>query len=100
LSCTVGGLYGAAENAVNGPDLPREAPVRVTVDPNICQGHARCWALAPEVFEIDDWGYANAQDVEVPAEHLEAAGRAVRSCPERAITATDSPVDAQGTPSS
>jgi ferredoxin len=61
----------------------------VTVDPKRCQGHARCWALAPDVFEIDDWGYSHAADVEVPPEHSDDAWRAVRACPEQAITVSE-----------
>lgn len=62
--------------------------MRVTVDPAKCQGHARCWSLAPEVFEIDDWGYSHTAG-EVPAEHEADAWRAVRACPEGAITASE-----------
>jgi ferredoxin len=61
--------------------------MRVTVDPEKCQGHNRCYALAPELFDVDDEGYAHELgDGTVPPE-LEAKARlAVSNCPEYAIT--------------
>ena len=32
--------------------------MRVTVDSDKCQGHNRCYALAPDVFDVDDLGFA------------------------------------------
>jgi ferredoxin len=63
--------------------------MQVAVDGNVCQGHARCNALAPEIFELDDWGHAVAGEREVPAGHEEDAARAVRSCPEGALSIAD-----------
>lgn len=63
--------------------------MQVRVDSQRCQGHARCAALAPEVFALDDWGYASAIERIVPAEHEDAARRAYISCPEQAITLTE-----------
>lgn len=60
--------------------------MRVGVDSNLCSGHARCWALAPEIFTLDDEGYSNiATDREVPPGMEEEARRGVRACPERAL---------------
>ena len=60
--------------------------MRVVVDPERCQGHNRCHALAPTLFEIDDLGYATAAPGAVPT-NLEAAARlAEANCPEHAIT--------------
>lgn len=58
----------------------------VSVDPQRCQGHARCLAFAPEVFEFDDEGYSyipeeRSRFVELP-EDLKLA---IANCPERAI---------------
>jgi ferredoxin len=63
--------------------------VEVVVDGNVCQGHARCNALAPEIFDLDDWGHAVAGARHVPAGHEDDAARAVRSCPEGAISIAD-----------
>lgn len=60
--------------------------MRVQVDPQLCQGHARCWDICPEVFTIDDDGYSTVSEAEV-APALEAKVReAANCCPERAIT--------------
>lgn len=64
----------------------------VTVDQDRCQGHARCLAFAPEVFDFDDEGYAF-----VPAEKQRydtippEVRKAIASCPERAIFVTEEP---------
>ena len=60
--------------------------MRAAVDPDKCQGHARCWELCPEVFTLDGEGHAVVTHPDVPAE-LEARARdAAANCPERAIT--------------
>jgi ferredoxin len=60
--------------------------MRVIVDVNRCQGHGRCYDLAPDVFEPDARGHA---DVTVPGELpavLEPEARVgVRNCPESAL---------------
>jgi ferredoxin len=65
----------------------REEEVRIQVDKSLCQGHARCNAVAPEVYPLDDLGYTNLDgEVEVSDELAEAAVRGARSCPEMVIT--------------
>jgi len=60
--------------------------MRVAVDSSKCQGHNRCMIFAPEVFEVDDYGFATVQgDGTVPDEHVEAVKHAVANCPELAI---------------
>ena len=60
--------------------------MRVTVDSEKCQGHNRCFALAPELFNVDDYGTAVViGDGSVPAELEEKARLAVANCPEFAI---------------
>jgi ferredoxin len=63
--------------------------MKVTVDPDQCQGHARCWAICPEVFSLDDEGHSFVAVDVVPPELEDKARQAVNNCPERAITATD-----------
>jgi ferredoxin len=61
--------------------------MKVRVDPELCQGHNRCYALAPELFDVDDYGYASAiGDGEVPPGLEEKARLAVANCPEQAIS--------------
>jgi ferredoxin len=63
--------------------------MRVRVDSDRCQGHARCWDVAPEVYDLDDLGYCRIAAEEVPAELEEAARKGAAVCPERAITVED-----------
>ncbi len=60
--------------------------MRVSVDTDLCQGHARCWQICPEVFALDDEGHASVAVDAVPAGHEETVRQAVRNCPERAIS--------------
>jgi len=60
--------------------------VKVKVDRERCQGHARCAALAPELFTLDDLG--NAEEIgdgTVPEPFVEKAYLAQANCPELAI---------------
>ena len=60
--------------------------MRVKVDPDKCEGHNRCCALAPELFDVDDYGTATAlNDGIVPPGLEEKAKLAVLNCPEFAI---------------
>lgn len=61
--------------------------MRVHVDEGKCQGHNRCYSLAPELFDVDDYGNAHElNDGVVPAELEEKARLAVANCPEYAVT--------------
>ena len=61
--------------------------MRVTVDSEKCQGHNRCYALAPTLFEFDDYGYASVVgDGQVPPDQEANARLAAANCPEFAIT--------------
>ena len=64
--------------------------MKVHVDPELCQGHNRCYAIAPELFDIDDYGYASeVGDGDVPPGLEEKARLAVANCPEQAISLED-----------
>jgi ferredoxin len=62
--------------------------MKLVVDMNVCQGHARCWDLCPEVFDLDEEGLATVILDEVPPELESKARQAANNCPERAITVT------------
>jgi ferredoxin len=63
--------------------------VKVRIDPERCQGHGRCYDLAPELFGDDEEGYGQVLgDGVVPPGLADAAGLAVANCPERAIEVT------------
>ena len=60
--------------------------MRVHLDSEKCQGHNRCYALAPELFDVDDYGQAVLLvDGDVPEELREKARLAASNCPEFAI---------------
>jgi len=61
--------------------------VRVVIDPEKCQGHGRCFALAPELFESDDLGQGVViGGGQVAPGQKEAAHLAEQNCPEYAIS--------------
>jgi ferredoxin len=61
--------------------------VRVHVDAERCQGHNRCYAIAPELFVIDDLGNASeVGDGSVPAGLADKARLAAANCPEFAVS--------------
>ena len=63
--------------------------LHVRVDGARCQGHNRCVAICPEVFDTDDLGYSVVTKPEVGPE-LDAKVRlAEQNCPENAISVTE-----------
>ena len=63
--------------------------LKVHVEAERCQGHNRCYSIAPELFEIDDLGNSRARgDGTVSAELEEKARLAVKNCPEHAVRLT------------
>lgn len=64
--------------------------MRIIFDRDLCQGHNRCYLLAPELFDVDDDGYAVLRvDGTVPPELERKAQLTVDNCPEYAITLTE-----------
>jgi ferredoxin len=64
--------------------------LRIHVDQDKCQGHARCKALAPELFDLDEFGNAHEHgDGIVPAGLEDKAWLAKSNCPEIAIEVTE-----------
>lgn len=60
--------------------------MKVRVDRDRCQGHNRCYDIAPGLFDLDDFGNATAAlDGAVPSEQEADARLAALSCPEQAI---------------
>jgi ferredoxin len=59
---------------------------RVCVDPDRCEGHGRCYTLAPDVFDADEVGHAIVRIENVSGEFEAQAVDAERNCPEQAIT--------------
>ena len=64
--------------------------MRITVDADKCQGHNRCSSLAPDLFVVDDYGYATASNGGVVPEGQEPdAELAIANCPEYAISVVE-----------
>jgi ferredoxin len=60
--------------------------MRVRIDPERCQGHGRCYDLAPDLFAEDEDGYGTTlHGGQVPADREDDAELAVANCPEQAI---------------
>ncbi|MGY6275424.1 cytochrome P450 [Methylomonas sp. MgM2] len=74
----------STENAV------REAPqtgskFRISIDRELCQGHASCMTEAPELFHVDDSGNVTILQENPPADLLAKARQAEKYCPTQAI---------------
>jgi ferredoxin len=70
------------------PEMSRQ--LKVHVDQEKCQGHARCKSLAPELFELDEFGNAHEiGDGTVPKGLEDKAWLAQTNCPEIAIEVTE-----------
>jgi ferredoxin len=60
--------------------------MKVQINSQLCQGHGRCYDLAPDLFGDDDEGYGQVLgDGILPADAEQDARLAVANCPERAI---------------
>jgi ferredoxin len=62
--------------------------MQVTIDEQKCQGHGRCYAMAPQVYEADDEGRGLVIKPEVADGLREQAEQGIANCPESAITAS------------
>lgn len=63
--------------------------VKIRVNVEGCVGHARCAAVAPEVYELDDNGFNTTPYKEVDEEWRKQAVRGMRACPEKIIVVED-----------
>ena len=60
--------------------------MKLHIDSERCQGHGRCYDLAPDLFGDDAEGFGQVLgDGVVPADRVRDARLAVANCPERAI---------------
>jgi ferredoxin len=59
--------------------------MKIRIDKASCVGNARCAAVSPELFPLDEDGYIAVEEVEVPAGMEALARRGARACPERII---------------
>ena len=60
--------------------------MKIRIDKAACVGNARCAAISPELFPLDESGYIAVELVDVPLGMEALARRGARACPERIIT--------------
>jgi ferredoxin len=59
--------------------------MRVHIELDQCEGHGLCAATAPDLYDLDDDGFAAKADLEVPDELIADAESGVSACPMSAI---------------
>jgi ferredoxin len=60
--------------------------MKIHVDETRCEGHGRCYALAPTLIEADDIGNGREiGDGSVPPDQEHSARLAAANCPELAV---------------
>jgi len=60
--------------------------MRIVLDEEKCQGHGRCYTLAPDLFDADERGHCVLLVETVPAGSEKTARSGVENCPEFALT--------------
>lgn len=63
--------------------------MKVIVDRDLCEGHARCVEAAPAVFEIGDDDEMHVLDENPGEEQRPAVETAVVNCPRQALSLQD-----------
>jgi ferredoxin len=83
-------IKGNVRGALPRRDQREAMPLKIHVDQDKCQGHARCKSLAPELFNLDEYGNAHeVGDGTVPDGLEDKAYLAQSNCPEIAIEVTE-----------
>ena len=60
--------------------------MKISVNQDICAGYGTCVEIAPDLLELDEWGYAiTIGDGDVPEGLQEVARDAALQCPMNAI---------------
>lgn len=62
--------------------------MKVRVDADMCEGHAKCEKAAPAIFKLGPDEVSVVLMEDVPPEHQAAVERAFRLCPRQAIVIT------------
>ena len=63
--------------------------MKIVIDRSRCTGHARCAAIDPELYILDDDGYIASDGFDVPEGKEASAKRGARACPERVISVVE-----------
>ncbi len=59
--------------------------MKIRINKSACVGNARCAAISPELFPLDEDGYIAVEEVDVPPGMEQLARRGARACPEKII---------------
>lgn len=59
--------------------------MKVIINKEKCAGHARCNAVAPVLYQLDDDGYIATTGFTVASGMEQIARQGARACPERVI---------------
>jgi len=65
--------------------------LRLRIDPIRCTAFGFCAELCPELFDLDEWGYAWLKAAEVDAEAAALVRQVAACCPRRAILIEEVP---------
>jgi ferredoxin len=63
--------------------------VKISIDAIKCQGHGRCYELAPYLVKDDERSRGVVMTEDVPKEFEDEARAAANACPERAVLLAD-----------
>jgi ferredoxin len=69
--------------------------MKILVDRTRCSGHARCNAIAPKLFPLNDDGYIDTDGFDVAPDDEALARRGARACPEQALKVVDNDDEAK-----
>ena len=59
--------------------------MKIRIEKAACVGNARCAAVAPDLYALNDDGYIDTDGFDVPEGQEKLAQRGARACPERII---------------
>ncbi|MFE7271444.1 ferredoxin [Streptomyces sp. NPDC057623] len=59
--------------------------MKLLLDSTRCQGYGLCQEPAPELIDLDEWGYAQVRVTDVAKGDEAAAEAAVAACPNSAL---------------
>ncbi len=63
--------------------------MKIRIEKAACVGNARCHAVDPELYPLDDDGYVDSSGFDVAPGRDRAARNGARACPERIILVED-----------
>jgi ferredoxin len=63
--------------------------MQIVIDPMLCDGHALCETIAPDVFVMGPDEKAHVADVDITDDMMPAIREATMMCPCQAITLTE-----------